>query len=235
MIFPHCADVCVFDITLFVISIPEPAVYVGPSSPSNIVAVDVPFTSVIVKVVVFPLFDDVTVGLKPSSPVSPLIPCGRTKFNVWFGASPVISAEASSPLVTVPIDRVLAGPVSPLSPVSPVSPLSPLSPFSPWLPWGPWTPWGPCGPVSPVSPLSPLGRTKLRVWFGDVPVILALASCPFSTVPMDKVLDKPISPLSPLSPFNPLAPPCKFISIIVSTRFASTNGSNTDVSIIALV
>ena len=72
-----------------------------------------------------------------------------------------------------------------------------------------------------MSPLSPLGRTKLRVWFGDVPVILALASCPVSTVPMDNVLDKPISPLSPLSPFNPLAPPCKFISINVSTTVDS--------------
>jgi hypothetical protein len=63
-------------------------------------------------------------------------------------------------------------------------------------------------------------------------VILALASSPFNTLPIDNVFAGPVSPVSPLSP---LAPPCKFISIIVSTRFASTNGSNTDVSIIALV
>ena len=42
----------------------------------------------------------------------------------------------------------------------------------------------PAGPCYPVSPLSPFGSTKLSIWLGLSPVIVASASAPFSTVPI---------------------------------------------------
>jgi hypothetical protein len=44
-------------------------------------------------------------------------PPGRTRFNTWFGAVPVIVA-AAVPVVTVPMDRVFAGPAGPAGPTT---------------------------------------------------------------------------------------------------------------------
>jgi len=53
------------------------------------------------------------------------------------------------------------------------------------------------GPVLPVSPLSPLGRTRFRVWLGDVPVIVADGLAAEVTVPIARVLLGPVAPIEP--------------------------------------
>lgn len=63
---------------------------------------------------------------------------GKTKLSVWFGLVPAIVALAVVPLVTVPIFRVLAGPVAPVSPLSPFAPVAPVSPFAPVSPLSPF-------------------------------------------------------------------------------------------------
>ena len=78
----------------------------------------------------------------PTFPFSPLSPFGSTKFNIWSGASPIIVADASSPLDTSPIDSEVVAPVSPCIPCSPL---------------GPWSPF------SPVFPFGPIGKTKFNI------------------------------------------------------------------------
>lgn len=55
----------------------------------------------------------------PAAPVSPLSPLGSTRLSVWFGASPVMVADAAPPEETVPIESVLAGPACPCGPCIP--------------------------------------------------------------------------------------------------------------------
>jgi hypothetical protein len=63
----------------------------------------------------------------PGLPASPAAPRGRTSESTWLGALPVIVAAAAVPLVTVPIDRLLAGPAGPGEPGGPWAPAPPLA------------------------------------------------------------------------------------------------------------
>jgi hypothetical protein len=69
--------------------------------------------------------------IAPVLPVVPVSPFGRTKPSVCDGAVPVIEALADEPDVTVPMLRLLAGPVAPVSPLAPVGPVAPVAPVSP--------------------------------------------------------------------------------------------------------
>ena len=66
---------------------------------------------------------------------------GKTRFNTCSGLVPVMDAEATPPLVTVPIDSTLAGPAGPVAPAAPAAPVAPV---------------GPCKPVAPTGPSRPL-------------------------------------------------------------------------------
>jgi hypothetical protein len=83
---------------------------------------------------------------------------------------PVIVAAAEPPLVTVPILRVLAGPVAPVA------------------------------PVVPVAPVAPVGSVRFRVCEGAVPVIVAAAVPPLVTVPIDSEFVGPVAPVAPAAP-----------------------------------
>lgn len=88
-------------------------------------------------------------------------------------------AEAVSPAVTVPMESVLAGPAAPGA------------------------------PSAPGSPLSPLGSTRLSVWFGASPVMVAWAVPPEETVPIESVLAGPAAPVYPCGPCYPSRPQAK--------------------------
>jgi hypothetical protein len=71
-------------------------------------------------VVVVPTATVAAAPVAPVEPVAPVSPRGIVKFNVCVGAVPVIVDVAelpAAPVVTVPIDKVLAGPVAPVAPV----------------------------------------------------------------------------------------------------------------------
>ena len=61
---------------------------------------------------------------------------------------------------------------------------------------------GPCGPCGPVGPAGPCGKTKFNVCVGDVPVIVAEADPPCSTVPMLNTLEGPGPPIIPSIPLG---------------------------------
>ena len=64
----------------------------------------------------------------PDGPVGPVGPCGIVRFNIKFGAVPVIVADAvepGAPVVTFPIVTVGVAPVAPVAPVGPVGPVGP--------------------------------------------------------------------------------------------------------------
>jgi hypothetical protein len=56
--------------------------------------------------------------------MSPVSPLGSTRLRVCVGAVPVIVAAAVTPVLTVPTESVLAGPVGPVSPGVPCGPWS---------------------------------------------------------------------------------------------------------------
>ena len=56
---------------------------------------------------------------------------------------------------------------------------------------------GPVAPVAPVNPVSPRGIASESVWFGAVPVIVAVAvepAAPVVTVPMARLFAGPVFP-----------------------------------------
>ena len=67
--------------------------------------------------------------------------------------------------------------------------------------WGKIVPTG-IVPAGPTSPLSPLGNTRFSFWSGYEPVIVALASSPFSTVPIANSFGGPCIPCIPWSPLG---------------------------------
>lgn len=70
-------------------------------------------------------------------------------------------------------------------------------------------PSAPLVPSAPVSPFYPLGNTRLSVWSGASPVIVAEAVSPEETVPIESVLAGPAAPVYPLGPCRPSRPQAK--------------------------
>ena len=63
---------------------------------------------------------------------------------------------------------------------------------------------GPVGPgtveSAPLSPFSPFGKTRLIVWLGAVPVMVAEGVEPDVTVPTLRVFAGPSGPIGPFGP-----------------------------------
>jgi hypothetical protein len=77
---------------------------------------------------------------------------------------------------------------------------------------GPAGPWLPVSPLLPVAPVLPTGSTRLSVWLGLIPVIVA-AAVPLVTVPMESVF---AGPDKPCVPWGPVAPAGETVTSIVS-------------------
>ena len=54
--------------------------------------------------------------------------------------------------------------------------------------------------------MSPFGRTRFSTWLGAVPVSVAAAELPPTTVPIDSVVAGPVAPVAPTGPATPCGP-----------------------------
>ena len=134
-----------------------------------------------------------TVVYGPPAPCGPCGPCGMTNEICCDGALPVMltAAVVAVVVVTLPTVSEFAGPTFPCTPC------------------GPWTPVAPCG------------STRFRVCVGAVPVIVAAASAPVTTVPIDRVV---AGPTFPCGPIGPAAPDGDTVTATVSPVLATTLG-----------